>query len=751
MRSLKKALQEHELIVLRIIGEWWELDLTGQNKKTSIATLVAELPNLGIPQELMYLPQENVEAVKALVRAGGKMPLATFTRQFGEVRQMGPGALEREEPWLDPQSAAEDLWYRGLIFKGIDRDDPSVEYMFMPDEFFSMFDLETLDAGDESEEGEADQTAEDPIEFIEGPEDNKYEAVATPDGLEKKKTDLKGVGRSIPAELLQNLSVPISEDPIPEEKPAKAKSKVKKVKKKPIQIKRPPKKKKADAEEEGEQYVDDADELPPEFDEGDDGVAEEEKGMPRTSIEEREAEPEPEWATRKLAPDAQVAGPPARDKQSEDTVSRVQVKDGVIDPKETPAAPPIAPQKKTPRKAPAVPTGAGAPADTDLGNGRVAASTEAVDDFVTLLTLAQMEQLRDGNADQVKPYLLNQDENRLNLLIAIGVNLLYLKRIPEGYRPTKAAVEWLQEGREAQLQMLASGWQTCSWNGLRHVPTLKCEGSNWSNDPELARKALLDSLVLDDSWSLYTDVIQRIKRETPDFQRPNGNYDMWYIRDLASGEYVKGFDNWEMVEGRLLRYLVEYPLHWLGMADIGPERYRLTERAMRWIGDEPPNETGSTEALTLSDDGLLQLSPAVDRYKRFQAGRFARLQPATPGKPFAYRVTPSSLQQATDVGIGPKRVLQFLTQASADGKVPAGLKRAIERWSENGIEGMVEQTVVIRVKDPKILDTLRSRPETRPFLAENLSETAVIVMPGKWAELCQAATQLGLLLEPDGF
>ena len=131
MRPLKKALQEHELIVLRIIGEWYELDLTGQNKKKCIATLVAELPNLEIPQEMMYLPPEEAEAIKALVRSGGKMPIATFTRQYGEIRQMGPGALEREEPWLDPQSHAEDLWYRGLIFKGIDREDPSVEYMYI--------------------------------------------------------------------------------------------------------------------------------------------------------------------------------------------------------------------------------------------------------------------------------------------------------------------------------------------------------------------------------------------------------------------------------------------------------------------------------------------------------------------------------------------------------------------------------------------------------------------------------------------
>ena len=109
MRSLKQALQEHELIVLRIIGEWYELDLTGKNKKSCVATLARELPSLEIPQELMYLPPEEAEAIKDLVRSGGKMPIATFTRKYGEIRQMGPGALEREEPWLDPESHAEEI------------------------------------------------------------------------------------------------------------------------------------------------------------------------------------------------------------------------------------------------------------------------------------------------------------------------------------------------------------------------------------------------------------------------------------------------------------------------------------------------------------------------------------------------------------------------------------------------------------------------------------------------------------------
>lgn len=730
MRPLKKALQDHELIVLRIIGEWWEIDLTGQTKNKCVSTLATEMPNLDIPQELLYLSASESDAAKALVRANGRMAKATFSREFGEVRQMGPGALEREEPWMAPESPAEELWYRGLIYAGIDRDDPSVEYIYLPDEFFKMFDLATLDQELEAgEAGVADSGEEDPIEQVEGPEDNDYEDVPPPTALKKKKTSLKGIGRSIPEELLADGSnfdpTLIKPDSLKEEPKKEAPKKKAKppAKKKPIKIKPPKKKVELDPEEEAEAYVDLDAEAAPEYDDGSSkSGAEEESGVPRQSIEERPMEPEPAWAKEKPSAEKTVVEAAVKPDKKPKQNSRLNKK---------------AASEKEP-------------------DSWIPADTDAVDDFVTLLTLAQTDRLQDGQFNQIKPYLLNQNENRLNMLLAIGISLAYFKRIEGGYRPTKAAVSWLQKGREAQLQQLAAGWLDCAWNELRHVPTLRCEGSNWSNDPTAARKILLDGVTLDQQWYAYTAVAQRIKKETPDFQRPNGNYDLWYIRDLATGEYVSGFESWDLVEGRLLRYLLENPLNWLGMSEVGHEKFRLTERASAWINEGETAESEQSESLVLSGNGLLQLPASVDRYKRFQAGRFAQLQPqpdledATEPKIFSYRVTPGSLQRAKDVGIDSGRVLQFLQQASADGQVPAGLKRAIQRWSENGTEGMVEQTVILRVNDPKIMDTLRNRPETRPFLAESLSDTAVVVMPGSWGELCQAAAQLGLLLEPIG-
>ena len=111
MHSLEKALFDHELITLRIIGEWWELDLTGEQKPACVKSLSEALGRLDMPTELSYLGPEEASALEDLIQAGGQMPVAKFERNHGAVRQMGPGRLEREEPWMDPVSAAEALWY----------------------------------------------------------------------------------------------------------------------------------------------------------------------------------------------------------------------------------------------------------------------------------------------------------------------------------------------------------------------------------------------------------------------------------------------------------------------------------------------------------------------------------------------------------------------------------------------------------------------------------------------------------------
>ncbi|MCA9918224.1 MAG: hypothetical protein KC445_09740, partial [Anaerolineales bacterium] len=138
MRPLKKALQEHELIVLRVMGEWYDLDLTGEDKAACVRELAEALAELDFAQEILYLGPEEAAAVQTLVQGNGRSPVATFERIHGEVRLMGPGALEREEPWFDPISAVESLWYRGYVYRGFDETaEGMIEFYYLPDELLA--------------------------------------------------------------------------------------------------------------------------------------------------------------------------------------------------------------------------------------------------------------------------------------------------------------------------------------------------------------------------------------------------------------------------------------------------------------------------------------------------------------------------------------------------------------------------------------------------------------------------------------
>ena len=48
MRSLEQALTDHDLVLLRVIGEWWELDLTGEDKATSVKEVATALTRLDL-------------------------------------------------------------------------------------------------------------------------------------------------------------------------------------------------------------------------------------------------------------------------------------------------------------------------------------------------------------------------------------------------------------------------------------------------------------------------------------------------------------------------------------------------------------------------------------------------------------------------------------------------------------------------------------------------------------------------------
>ena len=95
---------------------------------------------------------------------------------------------------------------------------------------------------------------------------------------------------------------------------------------------------------------------------------------------------------------------------------------------------------------------------------------------------------------------------------------------------------------------------------------------------------MLSTLPQDKWWSL-SSFVAAVHERQPDFQRPAGDYDSWFIRREGSTDFLRGFSTWDEVDGALIRFMIAGPLHWLGILDLAtpaPNGSVTAFRFSRW-------------------------------------------------------------------------------------------------------------------------------------------------------------------------
>ncbi|MBN2388830.1 MAG: helicase-associated domain-containing protein [Anaerolineales bacterium] len=331
--------------------------------------------------------------------------------------------------------------------------------------------------------------------------------------------------------------------------------------------------------------------------------------------------------------------------------------------------------------------------------------------------------------------------------IPAGVVAAFLRvaGILAGETPRPAEVKNFLEGSRPQaLAMLAEAWRASeTFNELRLLPGLICEGE-WSNQPLGTREFVLDLLAavpVAKWWSLPA-FVRAVREKHPDFQRPAGDYDSWFIRRTSDGTYLRGFDAWDEVDGALVRFLIGGPLFWLGLVDLAcagpggePTAFLINP------GPKPTLETGK---LTVASNGRISVPRLVSRATRYLIARFCAWEDQRPDE-YRYRVTTQSLQRANAQGLKVSQLLTLLAKnASAD--LPPAFVKALKRWEARGTEARVETLTVLRLSRPEVLEELRKSKAGR-FLGEALGPAAVVVKPGAGAKVLAALAEQGLLAE----
>jgi Helicase conserved C-terminal domain len=153
MRSLRQCLLDTDAVVLRIIAERWSLNSIGLKPRELVDRLEETISTPARATLILGdLPSAEREALRALLAAGGTLPVANFAQRFGSIRSVGPARLAREQLWRSPISPAENLWYLGLLYRGFEQlpNGAMREVFFAPAELIPLLPL--LKAPDRSVE-----------------------------------------------------------------------------------------------------------------------------------------------------------------------------------------------------------------------------------------------------------------------------------------------------------------------------------------------------------------------------------------------------------------------------------------------------------------------------------------------------------------------------------------------------------------------------------------------------------------------
>jgi hypothetical protein len=338
----------------------------------------------------------------------------------------------------------------------------------------------------------------------------------------------------------------------------------------------------------------------------------------------------------------------------------------------------------------------------------------------------------------------------ISVLIAAGLLDDAGQPIPEPMRL------FLEAKRGDALRQIFKAWkQSSTTNELSMLPDRVIEG-NWVSDALRTRQAIFNYIntIPAGTWWSLNSFISAIKQHNPDFQRPAGDYDSWFIRSSTSSEYLRGFEHWDEVDGRLIRYIITGPLHWLGVIDLAhPEgeqkitAFRLSGWSKALLNDKAPEGLPvEEEPLVVRSDARLSARQLVPRRVRYQVARFCEWVKETPDE-YQYRISPGSLARARQQGLSVSQLIALLTRHAK--VVPPSLIKALERWENQGSEARLEQMVVLRVVSEDILVALRKSRASR-FLGESLGPTTIAVKAGAFDKVLGVLAEMGYLGEIRG-
>jgi hypothetical protein len=291
------------------------------------------------------------------------------------------------------------------------------------------------------------------------------------------------------------------------------------------------------------------------------------------------------------------------------------------------------------------------------------------------------------------------------------------------------------QGEELELlPSLFESWrESQTVNDLRMVPGLTFEGQ-WINDPLKPREAILtifDQLPAN-AWFLLDDLIARLYESSPHFLRSGGEFERWFIKENGRNAFLKGFSSWPLVEGRLVRYLVEGPLSWFGLVRIGTigedeDRIvfsRRNEIDIPIAAHKPSSQAEKQAKAIIFKNGDIYLPKDPDREMLYQIARFCTWNGKNE-KFFRFRISPTAMRRAESQKINALQIQGILKKYGQE-PIPSNVFIALDRWKKAGVEIQIEDVVIVRFNSAETLDQIASSG-LKKILMERLNATTISI------------------------
>jgi hypothetical protein len=377
----------------------------------------------------------------------------------------------------------------------------------------------------------------------------------------------------------------------------------------------------------------------------------------------------------------------------------------------------------------------GRPASPGEKGREIPADDSILDDATTFLAALRMGKTAESAASLVETQEFAPALQRL-----LTAAKLIQKDVPQA----EAIKIFLECPRSEALKMLQDAWiESHTFNELWLMPGLLCEGE-WRNNPQETREFLLNLLdaIPEDKWWSLGAFVRDIKQNYADFQRPAGDYDSWFIKRKADGQYLRGFASWDQVDGALVKYFITDILHWLGQVDLAvaegasePTSFRINNTLVTGREDQKVH---------ISSQGVISIPRLAPRVVRYQISRFCEWERPKEDV-YRYRLSTNSLAKAKEQGLKVEHLLTLLSRHT-DAGVPPTLVKALKRWEANGTEARLQTQVILKVSRPEVLEEMR-KSKAAKFLGEALSPTTVIVKGGAVQKVMEALMELGIVGE----